>query len=223
MREYKVGDKVTIRSWESMEREFGADGSDDLNCGFVSAMRHICGISTTISEVHKSGVYNVLNGEFFAFTQQMFTDWETDNANEEKMKYNGQEVELITEGYWPEGETLICSDDGIDWLEKKAICLHNGICLYADRNDGDSSVPWKYWALLPAKQAPRRLTNRELGKLVYLKYDLKYRDGSIYCNAEITYTEKEENEPCDVHLLAVRAPNTDEWLEPTSDLLEVGK
>ena len=34
------------------------------------------------------------------------------------MQYNGQDVELITEGYWPEGVRLISSDDGNHWLEK---------------------------------------------------------------------------------------------------------
>ena len=79
------------------------------------------------------------------------------------MQYNGQDVELITEGYWPEGVTLICSDDGIDWnVHGGIVCLHNCVAFY---NRGDCGLTWKYWALLPAKPAPRRLTNREVADL----------------------------------------------------------
>ena len=217
MRQYKVGDKVTIRSWESMEREFGADGSGDLNYGFVSAMRHLCGTSTAISTVYKSGIYNVSNGEFFSFTPQMFTDWETDNAKEMKMQYNGQEVETITKGYWPEGVTLICSDDGIDWNPLlDVVCLHDCHVFYKNAEVG---LRWKYWALLPAKPAPRRLTNREVAKLCKKGWDV-YKGGHIGC--ALWYGEQDENMEVECEL-KLRAPDSDEWLEPTSDLLEPSK
>ena len=135
------------------------------------------------------------------------------------MQYNGQEVELITEGYWPEGVTLICSDDGKTWLEKKSVCLHKGLCLYADRNDGDSSIPWKYWAILPTKPATRRLTNREVANLCKKGWDTA--DGEwVYLYWH--YKKEYENDPTPQGV-TLRAPDSDEWLDPTSDLLEVGK
>lgn len=38
---YKIGDKVKIRSWKSMENEFGLDWTGDINSyiNFTSGMR----------------------------------------------------------------------------------------------------------------------------------------------------------------------------------------
>ena len=147
----------------------------------------------------------------------MFTDWETDNAKETKMKYNGQDVELITEGYWPEGVTLICSDDGKDWNPLlDVVCLHDCHVFYKNAEVG---LRWKHWALLPAKPAARRLTNREVAKLCKVGWDTA--DGEwIYLHWH--YKKEYENDPTPQGV-RLRAPSSDEWLEPTSDLLEVGK
>ena len=48
------------------------------------------------------------------------------------MEYKGMKVELITEGYWPKGVTLICSDDGINWREQHVVCLHDGVGFLVD-------------------------------------------------------------------------------------------
>lgn len=55
--EFKVGDRVRIKSWEQMEKEFGknSDGGIDCiacKCGFNSEMRHLCGRTATISEIN---------------------------------------------------------------------------------------------------------------------------------------------------------------------------
>ena len=50
---FKVGDKVRVRSWESMEKEFGfIDKWNTINNGFVTGMRNYCGNIYEISEVH---------------------------------------------------------------------------------------------------------------------------------------------------------------------------
>lgn len=54
---FKVGDRVRIKSWEQMEKEFGknSDGGIDCiacKCGFNSEMRHLCGRTATISEIN---------------------------------------------------------------------------------------------------------------------------------------------------------------------------
>jgi hypothetical protein len=36
---YKVGDKVRVRSWKAMEREFGLDVYDNINCPFIAFNR----------------------------------------------------------------------------------------------------------------------------------------------------------------------------------------
>ena len=49
---FKVGDKVRVRSWESMEKEFGfIDKWNTINNGFVTGMRNYCGNIYEISEV----------------------------------------------------------------------------------------------------------------------------------------------------------------------------
>ena len=132
------------------------------------------------------------------------------------MKYKGMKVELITEGFWPEGVELICSDDGVEWHSSTFVCLHSG---RGFRSNGTTSSHWEYWAILPPKKAPRRLTNREVAKLCRAGWD-------VICDKEFvgqsySYYVKYENEEVD-NSIHVRAADSDEWVEPTSDLLEVG-
>ena len=135
-----------------------------------------------------------------------------------KLQYEGQEVETITEGYWPEGVELIASDDGKKWLDGPfAVCLFNGIAFYLK---GNSSSKFNYWAIKPTKPAPRRLTNREVAELV-TQERFSVLDGE-WVYHYMTYKKEFENEPTPKGI-KLRAPGSDEWLEPTSDLLEVGK
>ena len=131
------------------------------------------------------------------------------------MQYNGQDVELITEGYWPEGVELICGDDGVRWLSSTFVCLRN---MVGFRANGTMSADWKHWAILPAKPSPRRLTNREVAKLCRAGWDACVC-GTVSSAPE--YSIHDENREAED--TAVRAPGSDEWLEPTSDLLEVGE
>lgn len=131
-----------------------------------------------------------------------------------KLLYNGQPVELITLGYWPDGIDLICSDDGSVWHDKRAICLHDGIIF---DEDCDTSVMYKYWAIKPAKHAARRLTNREVFELCKKGWDvLSVGKVQNYWPHRLI----DENEPTLLNLEKLRAPGSDEWVEPTSDLLE---
>ena len=139
-----------------------------------------------------------------------------------KLQYEGQEVERITEGYWPEGVTLIRSDDGSDFEQfENVVCLRTredgyGVAL---TKAGHSSAHWRYWAIKPTKPAPRRLTNREAAELVTGKR-FSVLDGE-WVYHYTTYKAGYENEQAPKGI-KLRAPGSDEWLEPTSDLLEVG-
>ena len=126
------------------------------------------------------------------------------------MQYNGQEVELITEGYWPEGVTLVCSEYAIT----DVICLRAGRVI---TKVGTTSLAGQ-WAILPSKPAQRRLTNREVAKLCRAGWDACVC-GTVSSAPE--YSIHDENREAED--TAVRAPNSDEWLEPTSDLLEVAE
>lgn len=137
-----------------------------------------------------------------------------------KINYKGQELETITEGYWPEGATLVFADDFKNIGEmQKVVCIRNG---FAFRNDGSHSARWKYWAILPPKPAKRRLTNREAFDLCNKHgWVCLYSDG--YVMRDFGYTNGTENEPLRDFVKSLRAQDSDEWLDPTTDLLEAGK
>lgn len=48
---FKVGDRVRIRSWDDMEKEFGLDlyGNIECECAFTIGMKHLCGTEFTIT------------------------------------------------------------------------------------------------------------------------------------------------------------------------------
>lgn len=131
-----------------------------------------------------------------------------------KINYKGQELETITEGYWPDGITLVAVDICAHQEYKDVVCLHNSNAFFA--NGTSSGLNWPHWAILPSKPAPRRLTNREVYGLWRKGWDLKDYNGFVCYPG---YSDKFEKETIDAGY-KLRAPNTDEWLEPTTDLLE---
>lgn len=50
-REYNIGDKLQIRSWEDMEKEFGATYDGDIDCLllFCGTMKYMCGKPFTVA------------------------------------------------------------------------------------------------------------------------------------------------------------------------------
>lgn len=78
MKEFKVGDRVRIRSWESMEKEFGtfAHGSIKATYSFSQSMHNLCGLTATISGMDGKRVYlEDWNGDtvdtFWSFSTDM--------------------------------------------------------------------------------------------------------------------------------------------------------
>lgn len=77
--ELKVGDKVIIKSWESMEQEYGLDRDGDINCLgiFTRFMKRYCGTKieiTSINEIDSTKnivVYKLKNSSKF-FYNEMF-------------------------------------------------------------------------------------------------------------------------------------------------------
>lgn len=51
--EFKVGDRVRIKTWEQMEKEFGKDSDGDINCipCFNKGMKCLCGQTATIDKI----------------------------------------------------------------------------------------------------------------------------------------------------------------------------
>lgn len=130
--------------------------------------------------------------------------------------YNGMELECIDSGYWPDGVTMVYTADfeNIGKMQDVA-CLRNG---FAFGNTGARSLRWLYWAILLPKPGQRRLTNREVLALCRKGWDVCVC-GTVSSTPE--YSIHDERKEADDTML--RAPNTDEWVEPTTDLLDVGK
>lgn len=53
---FKVGDRVKIKSWDRMVKEFGMEHSDiDCRGPFTSTMKYLCGLEGTIIAFEDDG------------------------------------------------------------------------------------------------------------------------------------------------------------------------
>lgn len=58
-RNFKVGDRVVVRDWDDMEREYGVyPTSGTIKCrnGFTDTMRHLCGRTATVESVNDTSI-----------------------------------------------------------------------------------------------------------------------------------------------------------------------
>jgi hypothetical protein len=130
------------------------------------------------------------------------------------IEYNGMKLEEITEGYWPEGVTLVAFDGCAHKEYIGVVCLCNSFAFIAN---GVVSFIWPHWAVLPPKPPARRLTNREVHDLCKKGYSLNYND---MVTSQYIYAIGCEDYPCGRDIKSLRAPDSDEWVEPTSEVLE---
>ena len=73
MGKYKVGDKVRVREWDDMAKEFGSDKRNIFcSCSFMDCMKPLCGKVFTVIEERSTGSYG-LDGEAsgWAFSDDM--------------------------------------------------------------------------------------------------------------------------------------------------------
>ena len=116
--EFKRGDKVRVRQWKAMEREYGLDknGDIDLPCKFTSDMRDFCGKVVTISCGYEKffgikdheGVYDLV---YKIKEDDGICDW----------------LASMFEGYAFEyGDVIEVSDDGIEWTDAIYISFADG-------------------------------------------------------------------------------------------------
>lgn len=96
--EFKVGDRVRIRQWEDMEKEFGTDSDGDIRvCArFVKRMSHLCGREAIISEIYGQGVkldFDNKTGDIdWGYTTDMIEKVEDTEMTKKDLK-NGMVVE----------------------------------------------------------------------------------------------------------------------------------
>ncbi len=80
MAKYKVGDRVKVRSWDSMAKQFGVDsrGTIMVPCSFMLDMREFCGRTVTISRVISGtrwDAYRIKEDRYgWTFSNEMFED-----------------------------------------------------------------------------------------------------------------------------------------------------
>lgn len=106
---FKVGDKVVVREWDEMAREFGTDNAGDIDTPkycFVKEMKHLCGQTLTIESISCDHYRAV--GKWLIFTDEMLMPFEfhkSDMNNGDMLKVRSGEIYM--------------------WLNGKPIYLHN--------------------------------------------------------------------------------------------------
>lgn len=99
-RDFKIGDRVRIRQWDDMEREFGKDEDGCINLssgfGFVDSMHHLCGRTATILEYSNSEVYldfDDKSGDIeWAYTTDMLEHINQDEQYEISVTCHGNKI-----------------------------------------------------------------------------------------------------------------------------------
>lgn len=98
---YKAGDKVRVRQWKAMEREFGLTFCGNIDCYkvFITRMKDYCGQIVTITSVGEdcysikedNGGYNWADNMFegYAFEYGELIEVSNDKLNWEKRIYVG--------------------------------------------------------------------------------------------------------------------------------------
>ncbi len=107
MRKFKEGDRVRVRSWEDMEKEFGMKKNplfDDLGLpcaayintplGFVDNMKRLCGETGVVDMVE--GITHVMSDGSKIKAWRLYIIWDNPNIKSDFHLDNGM-FELITE------------------------------------------------------------------------------------------------------------------------------
>lgn len=77
MYQFKIGDRVKIKTWERMKKEHGLDKDGDINTDppFTRRMAHLCGAEATITHIDGINVdltdFSNQTDDYFCFSTQM--------------------------------------------------------------------------------------------------------------------------------------------------------
>jgi len=83
-----IGQKVRIRDWDDMEKEFGLDESGDINCPatFVKDMKYLCGKTAIVKDVSS------INRIFLEFDNKPVSYWAYSSAMIEPICCSSYEI-----------------------------------------------------------------------------------------------------------------------------------
>ena len=124
-RNFKVGDKVVVRDWDDMAKEYGAEGNDihpdECTTSFTSKMKHLCGRTATITDVDDDYVRVEFDDESgdtnWYYRRWMFNPSDSDRPTS---KFNVDDLVTLKDGL-ESGEVY----DGITLLSNM---YRNGNC-----------------------------------------------------------------------------------------------
>lgn len=90
-RNFKVGDRVVVREWDDMKKEYGVyDGSGTIKCpnGFTVTMKHLCGRTATVVGVNGISIsvdFDDKSGDvYWSYVKHMFNPTDAPAREEEK-------------------------------------------------------------------------------------------------------------------------------------------
>lgn len=140
MSKYNVGDKVTIRQWDDMAKEFGLYAYGSIKCkhSFSVPMSKYCGKTLEIVEVYDINSYTLIGNEY-VWSDDMFEEAPVKNESNTTIKEYFDKVDEILKSLGRTGHdycdcsTLTTCDDC-----KKisgALCLKRSILHNRERSD----------------------------------------------------------------------------------------
>lgn len=112
---FKVGDRVRIRDWDDMKREYGTDSDGDIKVPdivFTRCMRHLCGRYATIRSI--SSQDDIIGLENWSDTSGDITWFFTKSMLEPAEENTLKQTSITIDKYGMN----ISSHDGIIWLKE---------------------------------------------------------------------------------------------------------
>lgn len=112
---FKAGDKVKVRSLESLKKEFGTDctGAIPMDCSFVKPMFRYCGKEVVIEEVFSSSGDNIytIEGDTWNFNEKVF-----EIPNQSIVIYRkDNKVYAVNKATGETGVAICCPEDEFDF------------------------------------------------------------------------------------------------------------
>lgn len=108
---FKVGDKVQIKSWEEMEKEFGINcfGNIPYKETFVTDMMKYCGKVCTIEKIEGDRVWFDKKFENWSFSTDMIKPYKNDHKTRYELRFIS-DGETTTATYFEDGKEKLSAE-----------------------------------------------------------------------------------------------------------------